>query len=77
MEKAKYEDWIAAQFERWPNSMPELTQFYGDNAALAYTKHVGLTSNKYDSKEEKQYFEKSTVRVKDSKRRQVAGKKKV
>lgn len=77
-EKAKYEDWIAAQFERWPNSMPELTQFYGDNAALAYTKYIGLKNKAHDTKEEKEYFDNTKkVQVKTSKRREVQGKKKV
>ena len=73
-EKAKYSDWVSAQFERWDGSMPELSQFYGDNASLAYTKFVGLTSKKYKSDEEKEYFEKGEVRVKTVKRRKGKGK---
>ena len=73
--EAKYEDWIAAQFERWPNSMPELHQFYGDNATLAYNKFMGLNDKQYDSKEEKTYFEgEAKVKAKTVKRRQSKGK---
>ena len=66
-----YVDWVSAQFERWAalNSVPELSQFYGDNAELAYTKYMGLKKKKYDSKEEQEYFEEAKVTVKKVKRK--------
>ena len=75
--KAKYEDWISAQFERWAalGSTPELSQFYGDNAALAYTKYIGLKNKEYDTTEEKTYFEEAKVKTKTIKRRKSQSKK--
>ena len=68
-EGAKYHDWVAAQFERWPNSMPELGSLYGDNASLGYTKYIGLKDKEYETKDEKQYFEDRKIKVKAAKRK--------
>lgn len=40
--KADYEDWITAQFEglTYLNSLPELTQFYGEQATLRYERYL-------------------------------------
>lgn len=64
--KADYLDWISAQFERFAfmNSSPELTQLFGDNAELAYTKYTGSKNKEYGSDEEKKYFEQSKVTTK-------------
>lgn len=54
--EANYADWIAAQFEKWASlgSTPELSQFYGDNASLAYTKYVQKHGKQNETREEKQ-----------------------
>lgn len=76
--EADYYDWIAAQFERWSSingSTPELSQLYGDNAKLAYTKYMGLQNKEYDTKEEKSYFEgKAKVRLKTPQRKRRTGR---
>ncbi len=39
---AYYEDWVKAQFEglAWLNAIPELSQFYGENAKKRYEKYI-------------------------------------
>ncbi|KKM25910.1 hypothetical protein LCGC14_1590220, partial [marine sediment metagenome] len=74
-EKAEYKDWIASIYEKWPNSAPELSQLYGDNAALAYNKFIGVKSRKYDTKSEQEYFEKGSVKVKKIVRKRSTNKK--
>ena len=73
--KARYEDWIAAQYEKWAgiNSTPELSQLYGEPAVLAYNKYMGLANKQYDTKEEKQYFEERKIKPKSPQRRKGKG----
>jgi len=73
-EEANYRDWIAAQFEQWGGNMPELSQFYGDRAKMAYTKYMGAQKKEYNSEDEKDYFEKGKVKAKTPQRRKVKGK---
>ena len=74
---ATHKDWITAQFEGIAeySSTPELSQFYGDNAELRYTKYMGTKTKEYDSKEEKEYFEEKKVAVKTIKRKKSSDKK--
>jgi len=57
--KAKYIDWITAQFDKWTfmNSMPEFSQLYGDNAALAYTKYMINKKAEFKNEDERKHFE--------------------
>jgi hypothetical protein len=57
---ASYEDWMCAQFEKWSflNSIPEFSQYTGEQAAINYSVYVKKENKEYSSKEEKNYFNK-------------------
>jgi hypothetical protein len=73
--KADYTEWITAQFEKWAglNSIPELSQLYGEKAYLAYVKHTGKET-KYESETEKTYFKAKQLPIK--RKQQVSRTKK-
>lgn len=56
--KADYKDWIFAQFEKWSflNSIPEFSQYSGEQAAINYSVYVKQTAKEFKSKEEQEYF---------------------
>lgn len=66
---AKYYDWIIAQFEglAWLDAIPELSQFYGENAKKRYDKYVATLQKtveeekdnlpvKFESEAEAEYY---------------------
>lgn len=61
--KADYQDYMDAQFDKWTylNAMPEFSQLYGENAAIAYHKYMATQGHK--SVTEQRYFKS----VKDGK----------
>jgi len=67
--KAHYTDWISAQFEKWAGmgSIPQLSQFYGDNASLAYNKYYAKHGKKEETKEEKQIKKGKVIPIKGQK----------
>jgi hypothetical protein len=58
--KANYQDFIDAQFDKWSylESVPELSQLYGENAKLIYQKYMATQRQKYQTDEEQIYFKK-------------------
>lgn len=67
--KAPYAEWIVAQFERWAGmgSTPELSQFYGDNAKIAYMKYSQKRGRQDESEQEKQVRSKKEIPIKGTK----------
>ena len=57
--KAKYEDWVEAQFEKWAfiGNIPEFSQLHGENAKLNYKIFMAKsTGSSTESEAEKKYF---------------------
>ena len=58
--KADYYDWIFSAFEKYSylNSIPQFTQFYGDQAKINYQLYFAKVKKEHNSKEEQDYFTK-------------------